>query len=78
MSGVDENQRVVAVEQLVGEMNAADAEVGDGDIVGKALFAQPARDLDAEAVVTEEDVTHAGDKNFAAHITLVVALLRRD
>ena len=33
--GVDEDEGVVAVEQLVGEVDAADAEVGDPDAVGQ-------------------------------------------
>ena len=34
--GVDQHERVVAVEQLVGEVHAADAEVGDPHAVGAA------------------------------------------
>ena len=35
--GIDEDQRVVALEQLVGEVHAADAEVGDRDAGAAAL-----------------------------------------
>ena len=35
--GIDQHEHVVALEQLVGEMDAADAEVGDAHPVGHGL-----------------------------------------
>ncbi len=48
---VDEHEHVVAVEQLVGEVHAADAVVGDLDAVGAGSAGQLPHDLDAEPVV---------------------------
>ena len=54
---------VVAVEQLVGEVDAADAEVGDPHAVGHRRARRAVGDLDAEAVVAEEDVADPGDEH---------------
>ena len=61
--GVDQHERVVAVEQLVGEVHAADAEVGHPHAVGQRPRRQAVGHLDAEAVVAEEDVADAGDEH---------------
>ena len=61
--GVDEHQGVVPVEQLVGQVHAADPEVGDPDTGWHLPTGQPVRHLDAEPVVTEEDVADAGDQH---------------
>ena len=49
--GVDQHQRVVSLEQLVGEVDTTNAVVRE---------AEPLRHLDTEAVVTQEDVADAG------------------
>src|SRR4029453_15704898 len=49
--GVDEHEGVVTVEQFVGEVNTADAGVGDLHAAGPALTSQARGNLDAEAVV---------------------------
>jgi len=61
--GVDEDQRVVAVEQTVRQMHPADADVGDLDPGRQLAHGEPAGHLDAEPVVGEEDVADAGDED---------------
>ena len=63
---VEEDERAVAVEQPVGQMHAADADVGDLDAGRQVPPGQPARHLDPEPVVGEEDVADAGDE-YAVH-----------
>ena len=69
---VDDHQRVVAVEQVVGEMHAADPVVDDPHpgSAGRAA-AEPANDLGTEAVVAEEDVADAGyqDSRAMSHLS---------
>ena len=60
---VDEDERAVAVQQPVGEVHAADADVRDLHAVGQVAAGQPARHLDAEPVVGEEDVADTGYEN---------------
>ena len=61
---VDEHQRVAAVEQVVGQVHAADAVVDDphSRVVGRA--GHMAHHLGAEAVVAEEDVADAGHQDW--------------
>ena len=59
---VDEDEPVPGVEQLVCEVDPADAEVASGDAVGQLAVREPADDLAAEAVVAQEDVADAGDE----------------
>ena len=71
--GVDEDQGVVAVEQLVGQVHPADAEVGDAHALGHLLGDQAAGHLRTEAVVGQEDVADPGHQDVA----LTVRLRRR-
>jgi hypothetical protein len=65
---VDEHQRVVAVEQFVRQVHTTDPDVHDDDAIGKRLVCEPRDDLDAEAVVAEEDVPEAGHEQARAHV----------
>ena len=69
---VDEDERAVAVEQPVGQMHAADADVGDLDAGRQVPPGQPARHLDPEPVVGEEDVADTGDE-YAVHGTTSIS-----
>ena len=60
---VDHHQRVPGLEQVVGEVQAADAVVDHPDAVGPGLGGQPADDLAAEPVVGPEHVPDAGDED---------------
>src|SRR5947207_2275190 len=62
--GVDQEGGVVAVEQLVGEVDAPDAVVDDLDALGYRRAGQEAAgDLGAEPVVALEDVADAGHED---------------
>src|SRR5690242_819155 len=61
--GVDEDERGVAVEQAVGQVHPTDADVRDLDPGRPLPRREPARHLDAEPVVGEEDVADARDQN---------------
>jgi hypothetical protein len=62
--GVDQDERVVpTVEQVVGQVHPADAVVGDVDTLRHLTRVDPAYDLDAEAVVPEEDVADPGHQH---------------
>src|SRR5262249_9863133 len=63
--GVDEDQRVKTLEQLIREVDAADTEGGDGDVLGNRLAGQLLPALDADAIVSEEDVADAGNEAFS-------------
>jgi hypothetical protein len=60
---VDEDERAVAVEQAVGQVHPADPDVGDLDPGRELARGEPARHLDAEPVVGEEDVADTGHEN---------------
>ena len=64
-----QHERVVPVEQLVREVHAADAEVLDPDVVRRRLGPRDhaVGDLDAEAVVAEEDVADARNEDARRH-----------
>src|SRR5438270_607197 len=61
--GVDEDHHPALLEQRVGEVEAADAEVDDAHPVGLGPAQESLDDLDAEGVVAEEDVADAGDED---------------
>ena len=63
---VDQDQRVPGVEQVVGQVQAADAVVGHPDAVRPRLGGQPPDDVAAEAVVGAEHVPDPGDEDPAA------------
>ncbi len=64
---VDEHQHVELVEQVVGEVHAADAVVDDADAGGQRLGRQPGHDRRTEAVVGQEDVAEAGNQHARGH-----------
>jgi hypothetical protein len=61
--GVDEDEGAVAVEQAVGQVHPADADVGDLDAGRQLAPGEPAGHLDAEPVVGEEDVADTCDQD---------------
>ena len=61
--GVDQDQGVAAVEQVVGEVHAADPVIGDRNVWSGEVGRHAAHHLGAEAVVTEEDVAEPGYQN---------------
>ncbi len=63
IDGVDNNQRVRAAEQLLHEVDAADAHVEYLHAVRYGPFEQPLRDCDPEAVVAAQDVADARDND---------------
>ena len=65
--GVDEHQTVVAVEQLVCKVHAADAEVPDLHALRKRLAGHAGRDGHTEPVVAEEDVADPGHEHPLGH-----------
>ena len=63
LDGVDEHERVVAVEEPEREMRPGDADVDHLDAVPHCGTVQAARHLAAEGVVLQEDVPDAGDQD---------------
>jgi len=61
--GVDKDQQIATVEQLVCQMDAANADVDEPDAVGQRTIRETPSDLDTESVIGEEDVPHAGDED---------------
>ena len=60
---VDQDQRVVAAHDLVGEVEPAGAEVDDVHAVWQLVLAQALGDLAAEAVVAQPGVADAGNED---------------
>src|SRR5262249_56474283 len=60
--GVDEHEQVAPVEQFIDQVNTADAEVGDLHAVWHRTLSQEPDHLDAEGVVSLEDVADPGDQ----------------
>jgi hypothetical protein len=58
---------VALLEQLGGEVEPTDAEVRDADVLGKGAGGEPPHDLDAEAVVSEEDVAETRHQDLRGH-----------
>ena len=75
-NGVDENRAIVPREQLVREVQPADAEVFHFDARGERLCLERAHDRRAEAVVPEKDVADARHQH--AHTRRSVAAQRLD
>src|ERR1700722_705014 len=59
LDGINQNERVVTLEQLKREMHSADSVVFDLDSSGKYIGTKPPRDLDTETVVGEKDIPDA-------------------
>ena len=66
LDSVDHDQRVRRREQLLDEVDAADARVEDVDVRGHAFARQALSHDNAEAVVAAQDVPDAGDEH--AHV----------
>ncbi len=60
---IDEDRRVPALEELVSQVQSADAEVGHLHLLRHSVIRHSADHLDAEAVVPEEDVAHPGHQH---------------
>jgi hypothetical protein len=58
---IDQNERVVTLEQLKREMHSANSVIFDLDSRGKPICTQPPRDFDSETVVGEKDIPDARD-----------------
>ncbi len=67
--GVDEHQRVASVEQVVGQVHAADSVVHHPHSRTRDVFGHMAHHLGAEAVVAEEDVADTGYQNLGRDST---------
>ena len=67
-SGIHQNRGLVwMVEELVRQMNAADAEVGDAHPLGELLQLKTPRHFDAEAVVAEKNIADTGNQDTLRH-----------
>jgi len=61
--GVDEDENVVPIQQPIGEVHTANSVISDFHAVGIRSTGQLAHDLDAESIVAQKDVPHAGDEH---------------
>ena len=59
-SGVHQDRQLVGLEQGIGQVEAANAEIHDPHSLGPGLDRQPPRRFDAKCIVAEEDVADAG------------------
>jgi hypothetical protein len=64
-AGVDQHGRFVAVEQRVGQIDAANAKIDELDAIGQRSLRPKPRHLDAESVIAVEDVADPGDEDRA-------------
>ena len=71
--GVQNDEGVIAIEQLVGQVDAPDAVVLDPHALRKGSAVQAVRHLDAEPVVGLEDVADARHQDAAAHRSCLCA-----
>src|ERR1700731_2623925 len=67
LRGVDQDEQVTPVEQLVHQVHAPDTEVGDLPACRTRPAGKQAYPLDAEGVVPLEDVAHPRDQRPACH-----------
>ena len=75
--GVDQDQRFVSVEKVVGEVHASDSIVHQPDSRTRDVFGHMTHHLGAEAVVAEEDVADTGYQNLGRDGTSQIAYMRR-
>jgi hypothetical protein len=61
LNSIDQNERVVTLEQLKGEMHSANPVIFDFDSRGKPICIQPPRDFDSETVISEKNIPDARD-----------------
>jgi hypothetical protein len=66
---VDDQQRAVAAQDLVGEVEPARADVHDADAGGQVALRQAARNLGAKRVVLQPRVADAGDEDLLLELT---------
>ena len=66
---IDQDRRIIAVKQRIGEIDPANAKIHHFDAGWKRALCQTPRDLHAEGVVTLEDITDTGDEDLA-HVPL--------
>src|ERR1700730_12965067 len=66
---IDQDRRVIAVKQSIGEIDSANPEIHHFDAGRKRALCQAPRDLHAESVVPLENVADAGDEDLA-HVQL--------
>src|SRR5262249_27257588 len=64
-----QDEQVAAVEQVIGQVHAADAEIPDLHARGHRPLGQQPDHLDAEGVVAQEHVAHARHQRPPAHRT---------
>src|SRR5262249_16936755 len=62
----DDDSGVAVVLQRIGEVDPADPEVPNADVVRKRALAHARRDLDAEGIIAEKDVADTGNE-YARH-----------
>src|SRR5215469_2473307 len=62
LRGIDQHEQVAPVEQFIDQVNTADAEVGDLHAVWHGTLRQQPDHLDAEGVISLEDVAAPGDQ----------------
>ncbi len=67
--GVDEHQRVAAVEQVVGQVHASDSVIHHSDSQARDMFGYVPHHLGSESVVAEEDVADTGYQNLGRDTT---------
>jgi hypothetical protein len=69
--GVDQDDGVIALGNVVREMHAADPVISNPDSVGQVHGSQTLGDLRAETIVAEEDVAYSGDQDASCRLRLV-------
>jgi hypothetical protein len=60
--GIEQNRDVTPVQQRVGQIDPPDAEIHRPNISRHRTIKQPPRNLDAEGIVSQEDIANAGDQ----------------
>ena len=66
-NGVDQDESLVALEKIEGEVNAADPVILDPHPFRERLVGEELRHLDSEGVVRQEHVSDARDENATGH-----------
>src|ERR1700677_2380091 len=65
--GVDQDEQVAAIEQVIDQVHAADAEVADLHTGRIRAFTKQLDHLDPEGVIAQEHVAHAGHQGASRH-----------
>src|ERR1700719_684386 len=61
-TSVHQNGGLVTLIEGIGEVEPADAEIGDAHAVRQVASRQATHDFDAKGVIAEEDIADAGDQ----------------